>query len=35
VRWDVLRVGAAHDASDIKRGWANYIARGRGKAIAE
>jgi len=35
VRWDVLRVGAAHDAGDIKRGWANYIARGGRKAVFE
>jgi hypothetical protein len=24
-RWDVLRVGAARPASDIKRGWDNNI----------
>ena len=24
-RWDVLRVGDAHQSSDIKRGWNNNI----------
>ncbi len=26
--WDVLRVGTARDAGDVKRGWHNDLLRG-------
>ncbi|WP_203906007.1 hypothetical protein [Rhizocola hellebori] len=34
LRWDVLRVGTARDSGDIKRGWANFVARGGRQAVS-